>query len=162
MLNFHNLSVISEKHIAMLSPTFRYIHPSLEIPAEVQAQILPDASLSVLDFLQFPLPIISGAATCHKPSDFFSSHTPTIHDIQVIKLIPIPPAKTVTDIVAVCKGAIMSGTRSVKCPHAPSASKEKLPVWVILYWAEVLQLRTTSYKARALAKSWVSVDSEFG
>jgi len=61
-------------------------------------------------------------------------------------MMPVPPAKTVTDIVAVCKAAIMSRTRSVKCPHVPSASKEKQPVWVILYWAEVLQLRMTSHK----------------
>ena len=139
----------------MLSPTFRYIHPSLEIPAEVQAQILPDASLSVLDYLQFPLPIISGAAPRQKPFDFFSSHAPTTHNIQVIKMMPVPPAKTVTDIIAVCKAAIMSGTRSVKCPHVPSASKEKLPVWVILYWAEVLQLRTTSHKAWVKAEEFL-------
>jgi len=63
---------------------FHYIHPLLEIPAEVQAQILPDASLSMLDYLQFPLPIISGAALHQKPFDFFSSHAPTTHNIQVI------------------------------------------------------------------------------
>ena len=87
----------------MLSPAFRYIHPLLEIPVEVQATILPDASLSVLDFLQFPLPVISGAAPRHRPSEFFSNHKPTVQDLQAIRNIPVPPAKTVTDIVVAQK-----------------------------------------------------------
>jgi hypothetical protein len=139
----------------MLSPTFRYIHPLLEIPVEVQAQVLPDAFLSVLDFLQFPLPIISGAAPRHKPSVFFSNRAPTTEDIQVIQKIPVPAAKTVTDIVAACKAAIVSGACSLKCPHVPSVSGERLPMWVIPYWAEILQLRTTSRKAWVKAEEFL-------
>ena len=79
----------------MLSLTFRYIHPSLEIPMEVQAHILPDTLLPVLDFLQFPLPVISGAAQHQKPSEFFNSHIPTTQDIQFIQQILVPQAKNV-------------------------------------------------------------------
>jgi len=62
----------------MLSSTLRYIHPSLAMPDDIQAEAFPDATLSVLDFLQFPLPIVSGAASQHKASDFFSSPQQTI------------------------------------------------------------------------------------
>jgi hypothetical protein len=127
----------------MLSPTLRYIHPSLGIPADVQAVAFPDATLSVLDFLQFPLPIISGATSCHKTSEFFSTEWPTAQDIKTIQKIPIPLANTVVLLVTGCKAAVLSRVRSVKCPHAPSASAQSLPMWVILYWAEILELRKT-------------------
>jgi len=122
----------------MLSTTFRYIHPLLEIPAMVQAEVLPDASLSVLDFLQFPLPVISGAAPRQKPSEFFSSRTPTTKDVQIIRKIPVSPAKTVADLVVACKAAILSGMHSVRCPHVPSALGKNPPMWIIPYWAEVV------------------------
>jgi hypothetical protein len=117
----------------MLSPTLRYIHPLLEIPAGIQAQAFPDVSLSVLDFLQFPLPVISGTAPRHKPSEFFSSDPPTMDDIRVIQKIPIPPVKIVRELTATCKAALASGTKSVKCQHSPSASGHNLLVWVIPY-----------------------------
>ena len=93
----------------MLSLTLRYIPPSLEIPADVQTVAFPDATLSVLDFLQFPLPIISGAALHHKTSEFFSNERPTAQDIKTIQKIPIPPANTVVLLVTGCKAAVLSG-----------------------------------------------------
>ena len=146
----------------MLSPTIRYIHPLLEIPPEVQATILPDASLSVLDFLQFPLRIISGTAPHQMAAEFFSNHEPTTQDIQTIRRIPVPPAKTVADIVAACKVAITAGACSVKCPHVPSALGKMVPMWIILYWAEVLQLRTTSRKAWVKAEEFLRTRKKAG
>jgi hypothetical protein len=139
----------------MLSPTLRYIHPSLEIPANVQAEAFPDATLSVLDFLQFSLPIISGAASRHNASEFFSNEQPTTQDIKTIQKIPIPPANTLALLVTGCKAAVLSGARSVKCPHAPSASAQSLPMWIIPYWAEILELRTTSRKAWVQAEEFI-------
>jgi hypothetical protein len=83
----------------MLNSATRYIHPTLEIPAEIQSEVFPDVSLSVLDFLQFPLPIVSGTATRHKPSDFFSKDQPNTQNIKAIQKIPDPPAKTVAELV---------------------------------------------------------------
>jgi hypothetical protein len=65
----------------MLSPTICYIHLLLKIPLEVQDTILPDASLFVLDFLQFLLLIISGTAPHQMAAEFFSNHEPTTQDI---------------------------------------------------------------------------------
>ena len=139
----------------MLNSATHYIHPTLEIPAEIQSEVFPDVSLSVLDFLQFPLPIVSGTATRHKPSDFFSKDQPNTQNIKAIQKIPIPPAKTVTELVVLCKTAVLSGTHSLKCLHVPSASAERFPVWIIPYWAEVLVLRTTSCKAWGQAEEFL-------
>jgi hypothetical protein len=135
----------------------RHIHPSLEIPAEIQAEAFPDATISVLDFLQFPLPVISGTTPRYKASEFFTNHQPTTRDFRIIQKIPVPPARTVTDLVAACKVAVQSGMQSVQCQHAPSASRKSLPMWVIPYWAEVLELRTTSRKAWVQAEEFIRV-----
>ena len=139
----------------MLSPTLCYVHPLLEIPSQIQRQVLPDTSLSVLDFLKFPLPIISGAAPQHTTSQFISNHAPTTEDVITIQKIPIPPAKTITDLVVAFKAAVLSGARSVKCQHAPSTSEQNLPIWVIIYWAEVLELRSTFCKAWLQAEEFI-------
>ena len=43
----------------------------------------------------------------------------------------------------------------MKCQHAPSASRQNLPVWVIPYWAEVLELRSTFRKAWLRAEEFI-------
>ncbi|KIM71177.1 hypothetical protein PILCRDRAFT_93993 [Piloderma croceum F 1598] len=139
----------------MLNSATHYIHPTLEIPAKIQSEVFPDVSLSVLDFLQFPLPIVSSTATRHKPSDFFSKYQPNTQNIKAIQKIPIPPAKTVAELVVSCKTAVLSGTHLLKCPRVPSASAERFPVWIIPYWAEVLVLRTTSHKAWGQAEEFL-------
>ena len=77
-------------------------------------------------------------------SEFFSNHEPTAQDIQTIRRIPVPPAKTVADIVA--KAAVTTGACSVKCLHVPSGWGKRVPMWIIIFWAEVLQLRGHSVR----------------
>ena len=81
----------------MLSPTFHYVHPLFEIPADIQSKIFPDASLSVLEFLQFPIPVISAVATQQETSNFFSKHDPNIQAINDIQKYSVPPVRVVTE-----------------------------------------------------------------
>ena len=74
----------------MLSPTFRYIHPAFEIPTVFQATLFPNASLSILEFLEFHLPVISGIAPRHDTQAFFSSDDPTVDDVNILRNITIP------------------------------------------------------------------------
>ena len=128
----------------MLSSSFRYIHPLLAISDDVQRKIFPDMSLSVLAFLQFPIPNISGAASQHDALKFFSNREPNMKDIEEIQKVPVPPDKTVAELITACKTAITSGTMSIKCLHVPSGTGRYLPMWIIAYWVEVLELCTTS------------------
>jgi hypothetical protein len=75
--------------------------------------------------------------------------------MKTIQEIPILSAKMLADLVALCKTAVLSGARSVKCLHAPSASGQHLPEWVVPYWAEVLKIRTTSHKAWVRAEEFI-------
>jgi hypothetical protein len=84
---------------SMLNSGVHYIHPVFEIPADVQRHIFPDATLSVSDFLLFPLPNISGAALLGRVSIFFSHRDPNIKEIVEIQKILLPPAETLTEVI---------------------------------------------------------------
>jgi hypothetical protein len=137
----------------MLSPTFQYIHPAFEIPMAFQATLFPNASLSVLEFLQFPLSVISGAAP---------QHDATVEDINIIQTITIPLAAIIDDLVAASKQAVISRSKSVKCLHSPSASSYHFPMWIITYWVEVLKLHITSWKAWLKLKNFCKKKREYG
>ena len=85
-----------------------------------------------------------------------------MQDIQTIRRIPVLLAKTVVNIVAACKAMIMTGAHSVKCLHVPSALGKLVPVWIIPYWAEVLQLRSTTHKAWVKAEEFLWTRKKVG
>jgi hypothetical protein len=123
----------------------RFIHPSFEIPPSIQTQILPNPTCSVLEFLDFPLPIISAASTTHAALAFFSTEKPTTDDVKIIQGIPVPLPTTVAELSHECKSAVHSGNQSVCCVHISGlATRKRLPLWVIPYWAEVINLRSSS------------------
>jgi hypothetical protein len=76
-------------------------------------------------------------------------------DIETIPKIPIPPASIVAELATACKEAIQSGVQSVQCLHMPSASTWHLPIWIITYWSEVLELHATLYKAWVKAEEFI-------
>jgi hypothetical protein len=57
--------------------------------------------------------------------------------------------------VAAHKAAVLSGSKSIKYQHVPSASLQLSPLWIIPYWTEVLKLRTTSQKAWVKAEEFL-------
>jgi hypothetical protein len=59
-----------------------------------------------------------------------------------------------------CKAALIAGTQSISCQHAPPASEQNIPVWVITYWAEVLDLCTTSHKAWMQAEEFIQLQKK--
>ena len=103
--------------------------------------LFPNPTLSVTQFLQFPLPIISQSSAIHLPSEFFSHHAPTTDDVSLISKIPVPSVPTVKELQQACKSAASSGNTSVICPHAPLASGKRVPLWIITYWTEIINLR---------------------
>jgi len=78
-----------------------YIHPSFCIPASVATKLLPDASLSVLEFLKFGLPIISSSKILG-PAKFFSKLNPTITQTDILRGIAVPSDETLADLGVAC------------------------------------------------------------
>jgi hypothetical protein len=128
-----------------------YIHPSLRIPSPAVNYLLPDASLSVLEFLEFKLPVISSSKVL-APAKFFSKLEPTITQTDLLCGIAMPSEETLAALGAACKSAVKSGAASVLCPHVPTPLEKCLPVWVIPYWTEAANLR------RNWRSPWVKAD----
>jgi hypothetical protein len=128
---------------AMLSPSFRYIHPLLEIPANIQPQNFPSSSLSVIELLEFPLPLISATTCKHAAASFFSSNAPTVDLPQDILKIVVPPAAVTRALIEQCKIAALAGKQSIRRLHLPSDLGRHLTMWIVTYWAEVLELCQT-------------------
>jgi hypothetical protein len=117
-----------------------FLHANLEIPVAAQEKLLPCLALSVLKFLLFPFPIVSQASGTHPTSAYFSAETPTLLDTSAIQKIPIPCAETVGQLGRECSTPRIRGAKSVLCAHIPSANKYCLPLWVITFWTEVIEL----------------------
>jgi hypothetical protein len=118
------------------------LHPSLRIPKNAADQLLPSPSLSLLEFLEFRLPIISSSKVL-APAKFFSDLDPAIMGTDLPQGIVVPSDETVVALAEACKSAIKSGAKSVLSPHIQSNPDNRLPLWTITYWTEVSSLRKT-------------------
>jgi hypothetical protein len=127
-----------------------FTHPSLQIPNAARQILLPKPHLSVLQFLEFPLPG-TAVQTKHGTSAFFSRQDPTIGDLSLLSKIVIPSKEVVEALLTASTDAFTNGAKSVDCPHVVVHPTPRLPLWTITYWAEVLSL----HKTRA---PWVSAE----
>ena len=108
----------------------------LEIPPEVQQKILPDESLSILNFLQFPLPALARSPIndCQK---YLSSLLPTITSLEQIQTILTPSLDVVKELVRLPD---ITFYQSILCPHTPGLLGEGLPMWILNYWMEITNI----------------------
>jgi len=118
-------------------------HIQLLIPPGVKDSLLLSKGLSIIDFLQFPLPGIAAAArestqsTAGQPKYFFSTLFPTITEPESIQKIPLPPLPILKQL---SQDIDLTSTRSIICQHAPSVAGHRFPVWILTYWTEVAQI----------------------
>jgi hypothetical protein len=119
-----------------------FTHPSIQIPDAAQQILLPKPHLSILQFLEFPLPGIA-IRTKHGVSAFFSQQDPTTHEISHLSKIPIPGKEVVQALCTAFKDAVANGAKSIDCPHVVVHTTPRLPLWTITYWMEVLSLHET-------------------
>lgn len=120
----------------------------LKIPPDIEDFILPRKTLSVMEFLQFPLPNITQkltASTTYQSETFFSALAPTITDPQVIRRTLLPPLSILESLSQI---SIPLGTQSIICRHAQD---DRFPVWILAYWAQVAQ-------AVSLKRRWSSAE----
>jgi hypothetical protein len=118
-------------------------HPGFEIPKDIAAKLFPDQRISILKFLQHPFPIIStGTLVDISVAAFFSKAEPDVVSSpdQIVK-IPTPSIETITALGKACKSED-TDFRSIVCPHTPSGARKHLPIWIITYWIEVVEICT--------------------
>ena len=114
----------------------------MNIPSEIQAEILPDKNLSVIDFLKFPLPAVSRSPITNLHA-YLSPLSPTITSTNEIKNIPTPPPTVLDKLI---QSPDVASSQSVLCPHAFGLTGERLPIWILDYWNQVTRIRPVKVK----------------
>lgn len=111
-----------------------------EIPPGIKGSILLNKDLSVMNFLQFPLPGIareSTSSTVGQAKSFFSTSYPTVTDPKVIQNIVLPPLPILEQI---SQDIDLTSTQSIICQHSPGFAGDRFPLWILTYWTEVAQI----------------------
>jgi hypothetical protein len=119
-----------------------------KIPPCMRAKILPSPTLSVTQFLEFPLPsqlpethsAHSGINTLPPEFSFGSQENLNVKlSLELLRDLPIPPAALISTLEA----SQSSWTwRSIRYAHLPgNQSRGAFPIWILNYWDEVSKLR---------------------
>lgn len=117
-----------------------------EIPPNILDVILPLAkkNLSVLDFLNFPLPGIAREPSSFlQPKTFFSTQNATTTDPGKIRQIPLPPLSILEHLLQATE---LRNAQSILCQHVPGLTGLHFPSWIVTYWAEVAHIGTVKRK----------------
>ena len=114
------------------------------IPLHMCAEFLPSPALSVMQFLQFPLPIqlpeshgtLSGTAQL----SFGSQENLNVELLlEVLKDLPIPPACLISTLKASQSSWMW---KSIRYAHLPAnQSQGAFLLWILKYWDKVSKLQ---------------------
>ncbi|KAG1826114.1 uncharacterized protein BJ212DRAFT_1295376 [Suillus subaureus] len=128
------ISRTTEMNVIGKAPQHIVMHPLLELPKDMLAWILPQKSLSVLEFLSFKLPAIMVTTKHVTIKAFFSKDQPSLDNAQLIQDLPIPLTQVLDMLSKPSSEAIENGAFLLKCAHLTGdASKTQLsPIGVKL------------------------------
>lgn len=110
------------------------------LPQAIEAQILPSPNLTVLELLQYDLPI-QHPTFPFQITDFFDKNTPNETDPNIISKIPTPSREVVLSLQTHLATSIKNGNLSIKCIHSIAAAGMTYPLWIVAYWAKVGSVR---------------------
>jgi len=109
------------------------------IPQEFYMQIVPSPKLTVLELLQFHLPLLSPWRDFSGTDGFFNTQPPDTTDITKIQALPSPPQSVVDALKKDLLHAISAGSHSIKPIHTNSSGT--YPLWIITYWDNAFEVR---------------------
>jgi hypothetical protein len=107
---------------------------------EFHSTLLPAPDLTVLQLVQFHLPLVLLSFPVTTTKDFFANHFPESPvDIAAIQDIPSPPLSIVQALQKDLK-EISNQQHSICCIHVPSALEKTYPLWIVSYWEEMFTI----------------------
>jgi hypothetical protein len=131
------------------------------VPKYIHQQLLPSPKLSIHQFIDFPLPK-PVAVVCVIPlSEFFSCYDPepiTERLLERIRRLSIPTPTVIKELVQIRHQAWLNGFKSVKYTHLSTGVTTHFPLWLISFWNEVHELRTTVRNPWIKAKAWLMTE----
>jgi hypothetical protein len=111
------------------------------LPEDIEAQILPSLKLSILELLQYNLPIQHPNFQPSQISDFFDKNGPNQTDPNIISRIPTPSKEVILSLQKHLVKATKNSDMSIKCIHSIAAEGMTYPLWIIAYWVKVGSVR---------------------
>jgi hypothetical protein len=130
------------------------------IPTYTEEQILPAPNISIHQLTDFPLPTAT-VIVQEKPSEFFSRYDADIVSeamLTKIRRLPMPTRTVVKKLMHIRHQAWLDGFKSVKYAHISTSVSTHCPWWVISFWNEVHDLRTTVRGPWLTAKAWLAAE----
>ncbi|KAF5381323.1 hypothetical protein D9615_008432 [Tricholomella constricta] len=108
------------------------------VPPEYRQTLLPDPFLSVARLLAFPLPSQSQDNYCVDIRAFWSTDPPNIEcTLAILEDLPIPPPAVITAL----GNDLASQRSSIIYAHITDSQSTSFPLWILMYWKEVSNLR---------------------
>src|SRR5260370_32360952 len=99
------------------------------IPPNISPHLIPKDGLSILDFLEYPLPpIMQTAQPDLCPQSLLSKMPPTTTSTATIQSIPVPPLSVIEVLV---HSKELTSANSIICYHSPASGfrNVRLPTW---------------------------------
>lgn len=128
-----------------------YIQGQLKMSEVHSTILLPNPRLSVLDFINCPLPPLSGNKSYRVPTNHsFFSHDDDPGDIHLLSTIPVPPPGIIKILLSLTKQHWLDGAQSIRLP----GQETLFPLWAPFFWNEV-QIITPTREAWRTAVAWV-------
>jgi hypothetical protein len=133
---------------------------NLEIPQQIEYELLPAWSMPITEFLQYPLPLQMATISASPVSSFFSNEAAgaVTKDILLrIRHLAIPDTKLVRKLGAGKQQAWLDGAQSVQYVHlAPGAVVTRFPLWLITYWNDVLDIKLNVHQHWTKSQAWLT------
>lgn len=137
----------------------RLAKAELAVPTMLFDNLLPRPGASVQCLLDFGLPFQKINLTTVDPNSFFSRSAAAdpLSSIALASLrrLPTPSAAVIARMVAVSKQAWLDGYTSVRFVHLSIAVTTHFPLWLVSFWAKVVELRTLR-RLFATGKEWLA------
>ena len=124
------------------------------IPLELYTKILPNLNLTVLELLQFHLPLLLPFRDLNFPTtdSFFDTQPPNTTDVADIQELPSPLQAVIDALKKDILQAISSGKHSIKPIHTISKSSNKTyPLWILTYW-------DMAFNVRLVQRAWARAE----
>ncbi|KAJ3833288.1 hypothetical protein F5878DRAFT_700127 [Lentinula raphanica] len=124
-----------------------------KVPTRFQA-FYPSSTLSIKQYLRFPLPKKSYALSMYSPKKWFSKEPPTPRsEGELWKLLytrPLPTSSEIQTLYTTFGQEWLDGAQSL-CDPRINSGKDRLPLWFLTVWHDVLGFVDTQSD---LEKAW--------
>jgi hypothetical protein len=132
------------------------------IPNFIRAEVLPLSGISIKDVLEFSLPTPTTPVQTIDPASFFSRTVPNPVSktlLARLRRLPTPPKFVVDRLIELGYQVWLDGYQSVRYIHLSDTVTTHFPLWVVSFWAAVLDIRQTVRKPWAEAKEWLNAET---